>query len=249
MILTALGDSVTAGAGLSSPALAYPALTVRHRVLLRMTPVPGRGMSEVLAEPGWTSRDLLAAVVEQSAAPLAHASVVSVWIGGNDIAKAAIAAMGAPPGARDEALYAAIRRALTGYEANLWRLLQVIRKVSRARLVVFTQYNPFPQTAAAVAAIDALNAVTRTAAARHGALIADAALWFAGHEAQWILGYRRGCVEDVLSGGPLPVHPNVRGHRAIADRLAALLVQSDLPRPPSSLWLVTGKQIRCNGRR
>jgi acyl-CoA thioesterase-1 len=248
MIFTALGDSITAGAGLSSPALAFPALTIRN-LSLSMSPVLARGMSEVLAESGWTSRDLFAAVLEQSPAPLAHAGVVSVWIGGNDLAKAAITAMGAPPGARDKALYATINRALIGYQKNLHRLLEAVRWVSRARLVVFTQYNPFPHTAAAAAAIGGMNAITRTVARRHKALVADAALWFVGHEAQWILGYRRGRVEDVLPGDPLPVHPNVRGHQAIADRLTALLVQAGQPTPPASLYWATGRQSRCNGRR
>jgi acyl-CoA thioesterase-1 len=222
VIYAALGDSITSGAGLPSPRLAYPARTIQRLALLRAG-AQRSNASDVLAEPGWTSQVLLAALRESPPDALVEADAVSIWVGGDDLAYAALSAIRAPAAIRTKALKLAVERALRVYAINLAQLVCTVRCVSRGRLVLFTQYNPFPNTSVAEEAIGALNAVTRREAARCGAVLADAADWFEGHQAAWIQGYRTGRIQDVLAGSRFPIHPNRMGHQVIADRLATLL--------------------------
>lgn len=206
-LYTALGDSITAGANATSPALAYPSQVVS---VLRHSGVAAVG--EVLAQPGWTSAALLTAVLDNSSAFLAQANVVSVWIGGDDIAYAGLAIQN---GAPKRQLLAAYR----GYAAGLAGLIASIRKVSSATIIVCTQYNPFPNSPLATQAIAALNGMTGSVAARHHVRLVPAHEWFAGREAELISGYRTGRLTDVLNSPVLPLHPNNRGHKVIANGL------------------------------
>jgi lysophospholipase L1-like esterase len=202
----AAGDSITYGESASSPGRAYPALVVKG-LSARFPQTAG----QVLAEPGWTSADLAEALGDLEARPLALASAVTVWIGGNDLAFSALAAAG---GGGAEAA----RRALGHCHGNLGRILRTIRHRSRCRLICCTQYQPFPASPLAVEYVGRLNAVIADAAASHHAAVAPVHEWFEGRQAEWIAGYRRGRLEDALAGVP-PVHPNDAGHRAIARRL------------------------------
>ncbi|MCL6637165.1 MAG: SGNH/GDSL hydrolase family protein [Alicyclobacillus sp.] len=219
----ALGDSITSGSGASGPCYAYPAqvaarLGVWRAARLRQVAPrhPGSVLTlvDVLAHPGWTSADLLAAVSEQPPQP--GPPVLSVWVGGDDLAAAGLALLhGAKP--------SVIKQALAGYHRNLQQLLTFLRRRGCSRILVCTQYNPFPNSPLAVQAIAALNQQTRLLAARHGALLAPADAWFAGREPALIAGYRHGRLEDVLHSPILPVHPNDRGHAWIATHLAPLV--------------------------
>lgn len=211
MIYTALGDSITYGDNASSPRLAYPQLAVS--TYNRSNPRMIRGY--VLARSGWTSSNLLDAVLWQGSEMIKRSSVVSVWIGGVDLANAAITPLvnGGPfPN----------MEMLLQFRQNLSAILEHIRKISSARIVCCTQYNPFPSSSIAVEWISRLNQTTQTIAAAHGAKIAPAHKWFEGKQAELIDGYRGGQLEDIL-GGTLPIHPNDRGHRIIANGLAPYL--------------------------
>lgn len=85
MIYTALGDSITFGENASSLAKAYPHLTVS---ILNSSSCKVRGL--VLARPGWSSSDLLDAVIWRGDSIISRSAVVSVWIGGVDLANAAL---------------------------------------------------------------------------------------------------------------------------------------------------------------
>ncbi|GGI98615.1 hypothetical protein GCM10010885_05150 [Alicyclobacillus cellulosilyticus] len=212
---TALGDSITAGAGASAPGRAYPDL-----VTCGLPPAhTWRGF--VLAEPGWTSGDLLATVIRFGPGPLAASTAITVWVGGDDLVQAGLRAAASPHPVR--ALPAWTARTIAQYAARLTALAAFIRQHSAARVVLCTQYNPFPRSPAASAAVAALNRATREVAARTGCVVAPVDAWFAGQEAELIAGYRRGRLEDVWCTGYAPVHPNDRGHRRIAAGLIPLL--------------------------
>ncbi|MCL6594282.1 MAG: hypothetical protein K6T31_09925 [Alicyclobacillus sp.] len=221
---TALGDSITSGSGASKPWYAYPAQVaarlgaaraarLRHLAAQRQGSLQTR--VDVLDHQGWTSAELLAAVCEQPPFPQ-PAGVISVWVGGDDLAAAGLALLhGANP--------RVVWQALANYRRNLQQLLAILRRAGCPRILVCTQYNPFPNSPLAVQAMAALNQQTRRLAARHGALLAPTDVWFAGREPELIAGYRQGRLEDVLQSPVLPVHPNDRGHAWIASHLAPLV--------------------------
>ncbi|MGG6309372.1 SGNH/GDSL hydrolase family protein [Paenibacillus macerans] len=211
MIYTALGDSITFGDNASSPKQAYPHLAV---MALNQTGAR-KATGYVLARSGWTSSNLLDAVLWQGSEMIKRSSVVSIWIGGVDLANAAITpfVQGGPfPNTE----------MLAQWKRNLNHILKHIRKTSRTRIVCCTQYNPFPHSPIAVEWIARLNRTTKEIAEGYDAKVAPAHKWFEGKQAELIDGYREGQLEDLLSG-TLPIHPNDRGHRAIAKGLGPYL--------------------------
>nr|WP_245631894.1 SGNH/GDSL hydrolase family protein [Alicyclobacillus ferrooxydans] len=210
-----MGDSITAGYSATSPCLAYPS-----RVTEMLRAHRSRSVGEVLAEAGWTSADLRSAVFAAGFGPLVAADAISVWVGGDDLVDAALGMLQT----------GGIRRAgtvipatLKHYGMNLAGMIAGIRKVSKAKLIVCTQYNPFPNSPIAVESIQGLNTVTAEVAQKTGCLVAPVHEWFAGRQAALIAGYRTGQIEDVLRGSTA-VHPNNRGHNVIATNLLPLVM-------------------------
>jgi lysophospholipase L1-like esterase len=193
--------------------LAYPSRLIA--MLRRQT---GVACAEVLAHPGWTSAALTAAVFENSPVYLAQANAITIWIGGDNVAFAGLSlAKGAPTGI--------VPRAIRRYVRDLTSLVSGIRTVSKARIVLCTQYNPFPHSPLAVTAIEALNAMTSAVATNLRTSLAPTHAWFAGREAELIQGYKTGRLQDVLASTALPVHPNNVGHQVIAEGLYPFLSQ------------------------
>ncbi|WP_067931875.1 SGNH/GDSL hydrolase family protein [Alicyclobacillus kakegawensis] len=211
---TALGDSITAGRDATSPGRAYPGLTAS---LLGKTGRPV--VAHVLAEPGWTSAALTAAVLENPILPLRQSDAVVVWIGGDDLAYAGLRMLRGAPST-------IVAKALTAYAKDLAFLCRLIRKVSNARILVCTQYNPFPNSPLARDAIGKLNHTTKQVAATAGAELMPVHAWFSGRQQAFIAGYRSGRIEDALASPVLPIHPNDAGHRMIAEHLAHALAMS-----------------------
>jgi len=210
MIYTALGDSITFGESASSFENAYPQLAV-SALNSKSRKTEGR----VLARSGWNSGDLLRALMWRGTPMIRDASVVSVWIGGVDLAKSALFSykLGLPiPG----------NRIVTNYRSNFSAILEHIRRNSSARIVCCTQYNPFPNSSLAVEWIGRLNGLTSEIAHSYDAQVVPCHKWFEGRQAELIYGYRNGMVEDAL-GGFYPIHPNDRGHRVIAKGLVPYL--------------------------
>ncbi|WP_274364384.1 SGNH/GDSL hydrolase family protein [Paenibacillus thermotolerans] len=212
MIYTALGDSITFGENASSWEKAYPQLVVSSFNAGSHT---RKVRGYVLAHPGWSSADLLDAVIWKGGAFISRSDVVSVWIGGVDIANAALVSL------RNRQPFAA-DQVIANYRRNLDAILARIKKGGRARIVCCTQYNPFPNSPVSYGWIDKLNRTTSELAQSRNVIVAPVHTWFEGKQAEWIYGYRNGKLEDALSGF-LPIHPNDRGHRAIVSRLAPYL--------------------------
>ncbi|MCL6625121.1 SGNH/GDSL hydrolase family protein [Alicyclobacillus shizuokensis] len=211
---TALGDSITAGRDATSPGRAYPGLTAS---LLGKTGRPV--VAHVLAEPGWTSAALTAAVLENPVLPLRRSDAVVIWVGGDDLAYAGLRMLRGAPSTT-------VAQALATYADDLAFLCRFIRKVSKARILVCTQYNPFPNSPLAGGAIGKLNHTTEQVAAAAGAELVPVHTWFSGRQREFIAGYRSGRLEDALASPVLPIHPNDAGHRTIAEHLAHALAMS-----------------------
>ncbi|WP_054026002.1 SGNH/GDSL hydrolase family protein [Bacillus sp. FJAT-28004] len=215
MLYTALGDSITYGENASSFAKAYPQLAVSA---LNSRSRSHRVTGYVLARPGWSSYDLLHAVTWKGSSAINQSDVVSVWIGGVDLANAALSSL-----KNQQPL--AIKQILTPYKRNLHAILSHIKSESRAHIICCTQYNPFPNSPLAAASIDQLNYTINEVAQSYNAKIAPVHRWFEGKQAALVYGYRNGKLEDALSLS-LPIHPNDRGHQVIANGLTPYLVTS-----------------------
>ncbi|WP_040950552.1 SGNH/GDSL hydrolase family protein [Gorillibacterium massiliense] len=210
MIYLALGDSITFGENASSLRNAYPQLAISA-----LNSSSCKATGHVLAKPGWTSEDLLDAVVWQSVPLISHASVVSIWIGGVDLAVVALSSF------RNQ-LPLSPTQIAANYRRNVRNIITFIKNESRARILICTQYNPFPNSPLAAEGIGQLNRVTNELARSCGAMTVPVHAWFEGKQAELIYGYQKGKIEDALSGF-LPIHPNDRGHRVIAEGLLPYL--------------------------
>ena len=213
---TALGDSITFGYNASSPWRAY------QRLLRAELQARGGAVVEVVAEPGWTSGALSAAVLGDGVLELMpRSSVVTIWAGGNDLANAGLRLL------RSGQTGAGAQQALAGtvaaYGRNVALLVAAVHRVSEAQILLCTQYNPFPHSPIAVQAVGALNQATVAAAAQLHVQVAPVHQWLAGQEAALIAGYRSGRLEDALRSPRLPIHPNDAGHAVIASGLARLI--------------------------
>lgn len=207
---TALGDSITAGVGASSPISAYPCVAAR---LLREKSCPTK--VDAFAYPGWTSTDLRHALADYDYSPVRKSNVASIWIGGDNLIAAGLLIL---KGAGTQA----IPKLLSQYEHDLIAIVKDARRFSHGSIVLCTQYNPFPNTPVAVQSIQALNGITQRVASRYRTKLASAHQWFAGNQAEFIAGYRNGRLEDAAAGS-LPVHPNDKGHMRIARGLLPLI--------------------------
>jgi lysophospholipase L1-like esterase len=210
MIYTALGDSITFGENASSLKKAYPQLAVST-----LNSSSHKITGYVLARSGWSSNDLLDAVIWERAI-ISQSAVVSIWIGGVDLANAALSSLGNKQSLNAEQI-------VTGYRRNLRAILTQIKKGSHARIVCCTQYNPFPNSPLSIEGIDRLNRMTYELAQSYNVNIAPVHTWFEGKQADLIYGYRNGKIEDALRGF-LPIHPNDRGHQVIAMGLTPYLI-------------------------
>lgn len=212
MLYLALGDSITYGQSATSKALAYPQVDVRA---LNARGIRTKGF--VIALPGWSSADLLAAIEGPGSRLIREADVITVWIGGIDVANYALEAYRNQEPINLEPI-------LTDYAQNLGAIFSYIRQNSRARIVVCTQYNPFPNSPIAVVGIQQLNVVTRAVAMSYSVRVAPVHRWFEGRQRQLIYGYKNGIIEDALDGF-FPIHPNNRGHQVIARGLLPFLAR------------------------
>lgn len=211
VIVLHLGDSIAYGECASRPTRAYPQVAARALVADGRSPLETR----VVAQPGWTSADLAAAVGAGGTA-LADVDAAAVLVGGDDLIQAAVASL--PEGHLHRHLRAAYRL----YARDLAFIAAACRRCG-VPLVFCTLYNPFPHSPLAASAIRGLNDVMTQVASRLGAPVARVDAWFAGREPLLIAGYRTGRLEDVLACGRAPVHPNDLGHRLIGLGLAACI--------------------------
>jgi len=211
MIYTALGDSITAGRDASVPWNAYPQRIART---LRMRGV--QVQPRVFAKSGWSSRELTSALLGAGLLAAADSDVVTIWVGGNDLIEAARRVLQGAP-------MSGIETSLLHYGQNVRQIVEGVRGVSRARIVVCTQFNPFPNSPVAAEAVARLNEATYAAAGELRVQAAPVHRWFAGRESRLIDGYGNGRVEVAVRRPLVPVHPNDEGHRAIADGLLAYM--------------------------
>jgi acyl-CoA thioesterase I len=216
IVYTALGDSITFGNNASSPWRAYP-----NRVRVELQKRSGVALY-VLAEPGWTSGALNAAVLgDGGLEQVLRSSVITIWVGGNDLAYAGLRLL--QSGLTGAGAQRVLAGTIAAYGRNVAVLVTAVRKVSQAQILLCTQYNPFPHSPIAAQTVGALNEATIAAAAPLHVSVAPVHEWFAGQEAALIAGYRSGRLEDARLSPRLPIHPNDAGHALLASGLGRLI--------------------------
>lgn len=148
---------------------------------------------------------------------LHKAATVCILIGGDDI----IADIPVLLTKNRQQIQAALVQSQLAYQS----ILRTVRNVTRCPIVVGTIYNPFPNTELAQYVINTFNAVViESSASRYQIPVAPIHDAFSGHQAQLIDGYTNGVALSKSSRGEsVPVHPNARGHRVVADVFAASL--------------------------
>lgn len=209
MHFVSLGDSITYGEGASRPSLAYPSVLSG---LLNQRRGFRTCCGEILAQPGWTSRTLASAVAASTPVPLQSAKCVIIWIGGDDLAAAALAS------ASQRNISSGLSRALASYGFFLQQTVREVQRVTSAPIFLCTQYNPFPNSPLAVEGIGLLNQAIHTVSSHTKTTVVPSGDWFTGRQPELIAGYRTGTLKDVMRH-PIPIHPNDRGHRVIAQGL------------------------------
>jgi lysophospholipase L1-like esterase len=173
----------------------------------------------LLARDGATSDDVLH---RQVGAVGARPALVTITMGGNDLLTAIVES--------PEKVPAAVAATAANYDATLLSLA-----ATGAKIVVSTVYDPtdgtgdlswagLPDVDEGLALLESMNAAIRTAAARHGAVVADLHVAFLGHGAQ---------AGDITTTDSHPanhelwlcghIEPNAWGAQAIRDTWRAAL--------------------------
>lgn len=94
MHFLAMGDSITFGEGATCHCLSYPCVLTQ---MLRHTRGIKSASGLVVAEPGWTSGALNAAAHALGRMAFAKERAIIIWVGGDDLAYAALAAANGSP--------------------------------------------------------------------------------------------------------------------------------------------------------
>jgi acyl-CoA thioesterase I len=202
----ALGDSITVGVDASSRYSAYPWL-IKSRLIQQLSPPVGLG---IIARSGWSSTALMTALFNQDPDRIRRTNVIIIWIGGVDMLNAGRAILKG----KDANL---LTLHLTRYKQNLTTMIRGIKQISRAKIILCTQYNPFPNSPIAINGIQSLNQIIKEAAASFCTDLAPIHSAFSGSEHLLIQGYNSGRIEDVFDAASPPIHPNNEGQLVAAD--------------------------------
>lgn len=135
-LLVSLGDSITAGFNLSDPETeSFPYLINNDRYTVQN-----------LGVPGWTSGDLLEALLfdETYQNAISTANVITIYIGSNDFLQALkLEDMLRNPSLFDpEKMEKDIKDATDIFSSNLRQIMDIVQSHSAATILLYTIYNP-----------------------------------------------------------------------------------------------------------
>lgn len=206
--LTVLGDSIAAGYGTRPNRGFVPVLASLLAVKTRKT-VPFMNFGEA----GMTSSQLASALIYQDAwvQGVSRASHICILIGGDDVIQSVPAILAREKTTAEAMMLGSVKAYAT--------LMRRVRQQNKGPLIAGTLYNPYPNSPIANEGILAYNRnIIEPAALAVGAIIAPIGSAFAGHQAEFIEGYRTGIAgQPGQDGIAFPIHPNAQGHRVIAE--------------------------------
>lgn len=261
----ALGDSISAGYGLSEGELSFPE---------RLAQSTGYALADFSSNDGVTSQALLETLSQPEVADaVKSADVITITVGGNDLMNALYEYLAEESGSmtadqiRDGLengsfdvftlmvlmqqldgfpISSQASAALTTLRTNLSRALAQIKGMNPdAACIVANQYNPYGhinnQFAADIVStfevgVQALNTTLAGVAQAQGATVADVHGVFAASSANPCNAYFTG-----LDDFSLDFHPNALGHQLIAEAVEQALPEPD-PVQTYDVW-VAGTQV------
>lgn len=261
----ALGDSISAGYGLSEGELSFPE---------RLAQSTGYALADFSSSDGVTSQALLETLSQPEVADaVKSADVITITVGGNDLMNALYEYLAEASGTMtaDEIreglengsfdmftlmglmqqldgfpISSQASAALTALGANLSRALAQIKGMNPdATCIVANQYNPYghinnPFAADIVSTfevgVQALNTTLARVAQAQGATVVDVHGIFAASSANPCNAYFTG-----LDDFSLDFHPNALGHQLIAEAVEQALPEPD-PAQTYDVW-VAGTQV------
>lgn len=214
----ALGDSVTAGYGATHPGLGF----VRHVETFSQKHKLTR-QTILIAKNGWTTKDVWNATQMMDSRIWDDTSVLTLMTGGNDLRKLLrrqyLSISGTPLSPQ------AVSHQLEQFEYHMEQLCGFLATKKIPHILVATVYNPVPNFALGVHAIEGLNKITQTITSRYRFPLVDVYEGFRSSEAYYIENYRFGRLSDLSSPFRRPIHPNNNGHKKIADLIMAELMR------------------------
>lgn len=215
-IYLALGDSITAGHGVTNPSLAFVRQVSDFTKKKSLTE-----QTVVMARNGWTTKDVLKAANAISPEIWQQTNVLTLMTGGNDLRKLLrrqyLSFAGQPISP------ALVYKQLREFGYHMDSLCTYVAEQKIPYVIVATVYNPVPHFPLATRAISALNGIAREIAEQYKFGVVDVQTEFLNHEAYYIHGYKTGRFEDLVSPIRRPIHPNNTGHKRIADTITAYL--------------------------
>jgi len=200
MLYAALGDSITHG---------YDASTTESAWVQRFLRNLSRTQTVNLylhTKPGWTSGQLAKSLAKVPDVIWAEAKLVTILVGGNDLLRASPRLLNGN--------YTQVYKVAERVQDNLEAALATVRRKDGI-VILGTLYNPFPNSLLAEEYTQTVNHSIRRVANRNGTLVAELERLFHNREDQFIEGYRKGNLRDMRLFGN-PIHPNDKGHEAIA---------------------------------
>ncbi|MWC31047.1 SGNH/GDSL hydrolase family protein [Paenibacillus sp. MMS18-CY102] len=202
----ALGDSITYGHSPKTKELPFPIHV--QTMLSQANPVN----LQLHAKPGWTSSKLLRSLSVSTERFCEEPRLATIIIGGNDVIKYTLPLLtGKVSGleAASERLY-----------DNVMNMINQIAHPSTT-ILIGTLYNPFPNWWVMETVTEMINKTIRRIAMLENVHLLDLDRLFRGNEKDWIEGYRYGRFLDLRPIGN-PIHPNLEGHRAIAEEIVRM---------------------------
>lgn len=208
-IYLALGDSITAGVGASTPSRSFS-----FQLGQRLGKEYGIKQRVVIARNGWTARDMFTAVHMIPHRLWKNVEILTLIAGGNNLRQLLRRQM-FPFGKNISE--ADITETLMQFENEFDPLCRLLQAQNVPRILIGTMYNPTPHYPLADLAVARLNQKIRKSATDYGFKVVSLESDFAERESQLIDGYRQGLREDLGVPFHRPIHPNDTGHLIIAD--------------------------------
>lgn len=200
MLYAALGDSITYGYSSSAPEHSY----VSH--LSREIQTNEQVNVYLHAKPGWTSTQLAKSLPKVPDVIWGEAKLTTLLVGGNDLLKVAPWILSGDNGK--------VLKVAENLYQNLLKIAQTVNK-GNGVVLIGNLYNPFPSSLMAAEYIRRLNDAVHAVAERERLRVVDLCSLFQGNEHRFIEGFKAGELRD-LKIFKNPIHPNNRGHKAIA---------------------------------
>ncbi|WP_164779564.1 SGNH/GDSL hydrolase family protein [Paenibacillus kobensis] len=206
----ALGDSITFGHDLKTKLSPFPS-----HVQMLLEEETDEVSMQVHAKPGWTSDRLMQSISRSRDRLCEETRLVTLVIGGNDVIRYTLPLLtGNTSG---------LSRAAEQLSSNIRSIVSLVSHPGTT-ILIGTLYNPFPNWWVMEKTTQIINQHIRRLIEWDNVHLLDLEHLFKGNEKEWIDGYKKGRFLDLRPIGN-PIHPNLKGHEAIAEEVVRVYQQ------------------------